>query len=184
MINSSNSLIQDNEIGNNWYGVWSEYSPYLVITENNFSSNRWYALWLDSSDGSNIADNVFIKNWYSIYLYSSGNNIISGNNIYGNEHGPQFVDADNNTFDHNIVKKNEHYGISVGSRSSGNSFTDNDIIENAQNAWDDYGSSWNGNYWSDYIGLKLKILALIGVPYHVPGRLNQWDWHPRMAPVN
>jgi len=183
MVNSSNSLIRDNKISNNWYGVWSEYSPYLVITENNFSSNRWYALWLDSSGESTITDNVFIKNWYSIYLYSSGNNTISGNNIYGNEHGPQFVDADNNTFYHNIVKKNEHYGISVGCRSSGNSFTDNDIIENAQNAWDDYGSSWDGNYWSDYIGLKLKILGFIGVPYHVPGRLNQWDRHPRTAPV-
>jgi len=183
MVNSSDSVIEGNEMDNNWYGLWAEYSHSLAIEQNNFSRNRWYALWLDNSGDSIIENNVFVKNWYSIYLYISGNNMISGNYIRQNEHGPQFVDADNNTFTRNTVEENEHYGISVGCRSSGNVFTDNNIVKNAQNAWDDYGSSWDGNYWSDYIGLKLKILGLIGLPYHVPGGLNQWDRHPRMAPV-
>ncbi|RLF62841.1 MAG: hypothetical protein DRN33_05155 [Thermoplasmata archaeon] len=109
--------------------------------------------------------------------------MITENYIRHNEHGPQFVDADNNTFVRNTVKENEHYGISVGSRSAGNEFTENNIIGNAQNAWDDYGSYWDGNYWSDYIGLKLKLLGFIGLPYHIPGGLNQWDFHPRVAPL-
>ncbi|MEA2054086.1 MAG: C25 family cysteine peptidase, partial [Candidatus Thermoplasmatota archaeon] len=181
MNNSSNVLIQNNTIEKNWYGLWSEYSPALTIRKNNFSSNRWYALWLDGSGKSDIAGNTFIKNWYSIYLYDSSNSNISENKIVKNEHGPQFVNSNSNSFNKNNVEKNEHYGIFVGWRSAGNTFTDNNFIENAQNARDDHGSTWDGNYWSDYIGIKIKILGLIRLPYHIPGRINQWDWHPRMA---
>ena len=101
-----------------------------------------------------------------------------------NEHGPQFVNADDNTFIKNNVEKNEHYGIYVGWRSEGNKIMKNNFIENAQNARDDYGSIWDANYWSDYIGIQWKIFAIIGLPYHIPGRLNQWDWHPQLVPYD
>lgn len=101
-----------------------------------------------------------------------------------NEHGPQFVNADDNTFIKNNVEKNEHYGIYVGWRSEGNKIMKNNFIENAQNARDDYGSIWDANYWSDYIGIQWKIFAIIGLPYHIPGRFNQWDWHPQLVPYD
>ncbi|MCD6299521.1 MAG: right-handed parallel beta-helix repeat-containing protein, partial [Thermoplasmata archaeon] len=184
MTHSPGAIVSGNAVDGNWYGVWSEYSPSLTVEENNFSNNRWYALWMDNSGGSMVSGNTFFMNWYSIYLYSSGNNTVYGNEIRRNEHGPQFVDADDNMFGNNDVERNEHYGISVGKRSSGNSFTNNNIMDNAQNAWDDHGSTWDGNYWSDYIGLKIKLFGLIGLPYHVPGNINQWDMHPRTEPLN
>jgi len=184
MTHSPGAIVSGNAVDGNWYGVWSEYSPSLTVEENNFSNNRWYALWMDNSGGSMVSGNTFFMNWYSIYLYSSGNNTVYGNEIRRNEHGPQFVDADDNMFGNNDVERNEHYGISVGKRSSGNSFTNNNIMDNAQNAWDDHGSTWDGNYWSDYIGLKIKLFGLMGLPYHVPGNINQWDMHPRTEPLN
>jgi len=48
---------------------------------------------------------------------------------------------------------------------------------------DYYGITWDGNYWSDYVGIKIRIPGFIGIPYHIPGRMNQWDTHPRMTPV-
>lgn len=179
---SKDVRIVHNAFDNNWYGVWCEHSPNLNIYKNSFSRNRWYALWLDNSSESMVRNNSFEKNWYSIYFYNSHENSIMGNEIIKNEHGPQFVDADSNTFIKNNVEGNEHYGIYIGWRSERNEIMENNFIGNAQNARDDYGSTWDANYWDDYIGLQWKLLAIIGLPYHIPGGFNQWDWHPQLVP--
>ena len=183
LINNCEGMhIIHNIFDDNWYGVWSENSPNLSIRKNLFYRNRWYSLWLDASGGSNIINNSFERNWYSIYLYNCHENFIARNEFLRNEHGPQFVNADDNIFIRNNVEGNEHYGIYIGWRSEGNRITKNNFIENAQNARDDYGSTWDANYWSDYIGIKWRIFAIIGLPYHIPGRFNQWDWHPQLTP--
>ena len=173
---SPNCIIHDNNFYNNWYGVWAEYSNYLIIRDNNFSSNRWYTVWLDRCDNSIIQNNSFYKNWYSIFLYHTNNCSIEQNKILHNEHGPQFVASCNNILKNNEICFNEHYGIYTGNRSKGNQILNNNIIDNANNARDDDHNKWDKNYWSDYIGLKFKILRKLGIPYHINNLI--FDWHP------
>ena len=182
--NSFNISIQENTIKQNMYGIWSENSHRLEIIRNTFSFNSWYALWLDESHKSNIRNNSFMKNWYDVYLYSTDDSEISGNYISYNQHGPQFVDSSNNAFIHNHIEENEHYGIFIGCRSKNNIFMYNNFIENARNVRDDFGSYWDENYWSDYIGIKIRILERIGIPYKIPGNKKQWDWHPTLEPYD
>ena len=173
-----------NFIGNNveygWYGVWAENCSYMDIENNNFSHNRWYTVWLAYSDGSIVNKNSFYMNWYSVFLYHSNSCLVTQNEIIHNEHGPQIVVSCNNSIENNDIEHNEHYGIYAGNRSFNNRFISNNVIDNAYNARDDGKNIWRDNYWSDYIGLKIKLFALLGVPYHV-GKFN-FDWKPALTP--
>lgn len=173
------TFIGNNTLRHTWYGVWGEHATDTTIRGNNFSYNAWYALWMEGETGS-IAENNFSKNWYSIYLYNSRGFTISENSIFRNIHGPQFVNACGNTVTHNHIAKNEHYGIYFGWRSTENTVSENNFVENAQNARDDAGNRWGGNYWSDYIGLKLPLLFLFHVPYFI--QKCSFDWHPQIVP--
>ncbi|HEC88546.1 MAG TPA: hypothetical protein ENI52_04440 [Thermoplasmata archaeon] len=176
---SCNSEIWGNKIHNNWYGLWSEDAENTHAMNNNFSYNEWYAMWIEGKNG-NISNNSFYCNWYSIYLYNSLNFFIYSNKIKRNIHGPQFVNSSFNSFLNNNVERNEHYGIYFGWRSKENVITKNNFIENAQNARDD-GKNWfNINYWDDYIGLKIKILAYLHLPYYIPKF--SFDWNPQLGP--
>ncbi|KAA0012278.1 MAG: hypothetical protein FE041_03890 [Thermoplasmata archaeon] len=181
-LNSSwlNAEIRENTIKSNWYGIWMEKAS-ASIERNNFSYNQWYALWVEGNDGK-IEENTFFRNWYSIYLYNSQGFEISSNVIISNMHGPQFVNSIRNNIEGNTIKKNEHYGIYFGWRSKDNIITKNNFIENAQNARDDAGNEWQSNYWSDYIGLRIKILWLLHIPYFIPKF--SFDWHPALEPYS
>ncbi len=180
--NSSYSKFDGNSVNDGWYGVWAENCPYMSIQNNNFSHNRWYTVWLAYSDGSNVENNSFYMNWYSIFLYHSNNCIVRENEIVHNEHGPQIVVSCNNIIENNDIEHNEHYGIYAGNRSLNNRFIANNIIDNAYNARDDGKNEWSKNYWSDYIGLRIKLLAVLGFPYHV-GKFN-FDWRPALMPYS
>ncbi len=173
---SPNCIIYNNIFHNNWYGIWAEYSNNLIIRDNNFSSNRWYTVWLDRCDDSIIQNNSFYKNWYSIFLYHTDDCRIEGNQIIHNEHGPQFVASSRNILKNNNICFNEHYGIYTGNRSKDNQILNNNIINNAHNARDDDHNKWDGNYWSDYIGIKYRILWKLGIPYHINNLV--FDCHP------
>ena len=168
--------VYQNTFHNNWYGVWAEYSHFLMVQDNNFSSNRWYTVWLDRCDNSTIEDNFFYKNWYSIFLYHTDDCMVQRNNIVHNEHGPQVVASNRNLLKNNNIFFNEHYGVYTGNMSEDNRIVQNNIVDNAHNARDDGKSLWDGNYWSDYIGLKIGILRFIGFPYRV--KKSNFDWHP------
>ena len=181
-LNSSlNSEIEGNEIHNNWYGVWGEDAENPLILKNNFSYNEWYGVWMEGN-GGNISGNNFYRNWYSIYLYNSVNFFVYSNRIELNMHGPQFVNSSFNSFIKNMVERNEHYGIYFGWRSNSNYITKNNFIENAQNARNDGKNSFNKNYWDDYIGLKIKILAYMHIPYYI--QKLSFDWNPELEPHN
>jgi len=178
--NSSYSKFYGNLFTATWYGIWIEFSDFVEIYDNNFSSNRWYTVWMDGCKDGIIDDNFFYYNWYSIFLYHSDNFLIERNKIIHNEHGPQIVFSCNNKFIRNDVEKNEHYGLYVDNNSENNRFIENNFIDNAFNARDDGRNIWDKNYWSDYIGNKFRILALIGVPKYIP-KLS-FDWHPSTHP--
>ncbi|RLF61583.1 MAG: hypothetical protein DRN37_00750 [Thermoplasmata archaeon] len=171
--------IENNTLHDNWYGVWGEHATDATIRGNTFSYNAWYAVWMEGDSGS-IAENNFSKNWYSIYLYNSHQFNISGNVIFLNIHGPQFVNSTDNVIVHNHMEKNEHYGIYFGWRSTENAISENNFIENSQNARDDAGNQWERNYWSDYLGLKIPLLFLFHFPYFI--QKCSFDWHPKLTP--
>ena len=179
-LNKTNGRIEKNIFMNNWFGVWEEYTNNVDVVKNNFSFNEWYGLWVEGKNGK-IKNNEFYKNWYSIYLYNSRNFTIINNTIFGNMHGLQFVNSSYNFITKNTIKKNEHYGIYFGWRSQFNKIFSNNFIENAMNARDDaITNKWKGNYWDDYIGIKLKILYLLHFPYYIPKF--SFDWHPKISP--
>jgi len=173
--------IENNTIKDIWYGVWGEKACNTSITHNNFSYNHWYAVWMEGQSGL-IQSNTFIHNWYSVYFYNSAHFTLEGNKIRSNIHGPQFVNSSFNIIRENVIERNEHYGIYFGWRSNGNSITGNDFINNAQNARDDGKNAWDGNYWSDYMGLKYRILYLLHIPHYIPSL--SFDWHPAISPQN
>jgi parallel beta-helix repeat protein len=173
--------ITDNSIKNNWYGVWGEYASNTTIADNNFSYNEWYAVWMEGVHG-NIIGNNFSKNWYPIYLYNSHYFSMEENTITLNIHGPQFVNSSFNLIERNVIKSNEHYGAFFGWRSKKNEITHNDFIENANNARDDGSNTWDKNYWSDYIGLKINLFYLMRFPYYI--KQFSFDWHPAKEPYD
>lgn len=173
--------ITDNSIKNNWYGVWGEYASNTTIADNNFSYNEWYAVWMEGMHG-NIIGNNFSKNWYPIYLYNSHYFSMEENTITLNIHGPQFVNSSFNLIERNVIKSNEHYGAFFGWRSKKNEITHNDFIENANNARDDGSNTWDKNYWSDYIGLKINLFYLMRFPYYI--KQFSFDWHPAKEPYD
>ena len=179
-LNKTNGRIEKNIFMNNWFGIWEGYTNNVDVVKNNFSFNEWYGLWVEGKNGK-IKNNEFYKNWYSIYLYNSRNFTIINNTIFGNMHGLQFVNSSYNFITKNTIKKNEHYGIYFGWRSQFNKIFSNNFIENAMNARDDaITNKWKGNYWDDYIGIKLKILYLLHFPYYIPKF--SFDWHPKISP--
>ncbi len=178
---SSDANIINNTFCNNWYGVWGEKAENVSISYNNFSYNHWYAIWMEGKRGS-IDNNYFIHNWYSVYFYNSIHFSLEKNVIKINIHGPQFVNSSFNMVEKNVFQHNEHYGIYFGWRSNGNSITRNDFIENAQNARDDGKNTWNENYWSNYIGVKMRIFYFLHFPCYIPSF--SFDWHPMLTPQN
>jgi len=173
--------IDNNTLYNLWYGVWGERCSDAIIIHNNFSYNHWYAVWMEGSNGI-ICCNNFIHNWYSVYFYNSNGFSLRDNFILLNIHGPQFVNSSSNEVEGNVMERNEHYGIYFGWRSKNNTVTHNDFINNAQNARDDGHNKWDENYWSDYIGVKIKIFYFLHFPYYIQSL--SFDWHPLPAPQN
>ena len=177
---TKHSVILDNNIKNNWYGIWGECMLNVTIKNNNFSYNKWYAVWMEGIHGD-IAGNNFSKNWYSIYFYNSNYFSTQENIITFNVHGPQFVNSSFNLIKRNTIKNNEHYGIFFGWRSTKNEITYNNFIENTYNARDDGGNTWDNNYWSNYIGVKIKIFYLLHFPYRF--KQSSFDRHPAQEPL-
>jgi len=154
-----------------------------IVTNNLCKGNTWgisigtYA-WDNKVTKNDCMGNSMggiILHDYSMY------NEIKGNDCHENENGILLInDAMYNKIEDNLCKNNR-YGISVGASGYNNEITENDIIENwgigivlwdypwgniiyhnniidnAQQAWDDnpWSNNWNENYWSDYPGTDI-----------------------------
>ena len=84
------------------------------------------------------------------------------------------------------------YGIYIESPSSDNSIYHNNLIDNTQNAYDDYSNTWyneilqQGNYWNDFDepsegAYDIDSDGIADSPYNIPGGNNQ-DRYPLMVP--
>ncbi len=177
-IEGENWVINENDIINNWYGIWAEKPENFHITKNNFSYTQWYGIWIEGGRNGFIESNNISGNCYPIYLYKTSDTKISKNFISKNMEGVQFLNSKNNSFEENFLERNQRYGLYLGGGCRGNMIIRNTFVDNIPNARDESINIWNENYWSDYIGLKIKILWVLGIPYYIPKF--SFDWNPRI----
>ena len=156
-VRSSNNHITDNNINNNYHGIFLWHSDniisgnnvcnnkvagiYLDRSSNNFisgntvSNNRNNGIHLDSSSNHNfISDNAVINNDYGIYLHdSSNNNTITGNDARNNNYSIGLAYSNNNIIRGNTACDNGQ-GINIAS-SCNNFITGNNVFNNPLGIW-------------------------------------------------
>ena len=159
------------------------------ISISNFTiRNGSYGITLFSSNGSTIHNNIVKNNKYDgIWLDLSNDNIICNNIFQGNKYnGVLLIESNDNKVEKNIIRNNG-IGVNVG-YSTNNVISHNDFINNKVNAYFiSSDTSWNGNYWDDWIGAKLKLLScfpkiIIGKSIEKGKIAINFDRHPSVQP--
>jgi len=157
---SNDSLISNNVIVNNQYGVWLSYSNNNTISGNVVAISDVYGVRLYQSENNTLVHNYVEDNEYGIYVYaSSEGNVIRYNNLSGNSFGLYFGLSDGNLGEGNTVVDST---FAITLRQSGrnfifhNNFVSNrfqvNLLDAFANVWDD-GYPSGGNYWGDYCGV-------------------------------
>jgi parallel beta-helix repeat protein len=150
------------------------------------SSENSYGIYLQQSSGNTIQDNECLKNWVGVLIYNSNNNIVNNNLVEDCEKGVSLYNADSNTLLGNSISKG-WYGIRLYSSNYNQIFHNNlientyqaDSIESIQNNWN---SSFEGNFWSDYTGNDIDRDGIGDFPYIiVNGSLIVLDYHPLLG---
>ena len=100
-------------------------SNFNTLINNNLLEN-YGGIWLDSSSNNSITyNNISSNNWLGICLSSSSNNNITNNNIYSNNEGGIWLDSSSsNSVTYNNISSNNWFGICLG-LSSNNKITNN-----------------------------------------------------------
>ena len=127
-----------------------------------------------------ISDNIIKENGNVGMFLDTDNSTIIGNFISDNPAGV-ILDSYNSTAFKNSISMSSIDGIYIFPSSNDNQLYHNNFIENTCNANDQGSNIWyyegEGNYWDNWIGLKLKILRF--PPYRISGTLfSNIDWYP------
>ena len=152
----------------------------ITITENKMINN-YDGVRLHSSSGNEISNNTFIDNTYGVSFYSSTNNVISSNTFIDNDYGISSYSSTNNLIFRNTLINNT-YGMHLTLYSNDNVIYNNNfdnvhqVLSDAANFWN---YSYEGNFWSDYIGHDLNEDGIGDNPY-ILDQSNQ-DNHPLMG---
>lgn len=134
---SSNNIIKDNLIFDNYDGILMDNTDNNIIRDNIIFDNWDRNVRIEFSDTCEISSNYVGKSTYGIYLWSASENVIF-----------------NNVVDHC------GWGISIGDSSWNNLLFRNTLFcntnsngfdESGHNQWDN-GIEPGGNFWSDYVG--------------------------------
>ena len=195
--------ISNNNASNNDCGIYLYYSSSNTLTNNNANSNNWRGIHLSLSNNntlrSNTASNndiIYIEtavvgNSYNsgICLYFSSNNTLTNNSANSNNYnsGIHLGFSNNNTLKSNAASNN-YYGIYMFVSGNNNTLYHNNLIDNSQNAYNYYGihqcNQWNssteGNYYSDYIGCDNDTNGIGDTPHPIPS--DSIDYFPLMQP--
>jgi len=205
--NTKNSILGNNIVKSNYYGIYIMNSSGNEIESNNIENNKWAGIHLELSFNNIINNNIIENNRYEgIDLEDSSNNKIENNRIKENKKYGIFISGSNNIVVNNIIKNNWH-GITIGSFSNNNTIKSNNIednnygvslwssnnliyynnflnnhyqakVFNSRNIWDD---RHKGNYWSDYKGKDSNNDGIGDVPYII-NKYNV-DHYPLMKPI-
>ncbi len=157
-------IIFNNNVSNNMYGIWLNYSSNNTIASNialnnhigirfyhsrnntiirNNVSNNGVGIFLSHSSNSIIINNTVLNNSDGIHLDKSNNNTIIQSIVNSNNnHGIQLEYSSNNIIINNVINSNNWYGIDLD-ESSNNTITNNTVNSNNWRGIDLYGSSNN-----------------------------------------
>ncbi|MFW6121073.1 MAG: right-handed parallel beta-helix repeat-containing protein [Petrotogales bacterium] len=180
LYHSNNNTIFGNNINlNNNCGLGLYDSNNNVISDNNISNNN-FGLGLHSSNNI-IKDNIITSNNMIGLIVEGNSNTISSNNISNNEFGIYLDSSNHNNITKNNIKNNEIFGLLLSSANNNiielNNFIGNKIQAFFVFSW---RNNWDGNYWNNWIGLKLPIpfkviFGFIGINF---------DWNPAREPYD
>jgi parallel beta-helix repeat protein/VCBS repeat-containing protein len=166
----NNNTISNNQAWNNtWHGIYWTAGQNNEISNNTASGNQQYGIYL--ADGNNVLDNNTVR--YNtnggFYVQSSGNNI-TRNTVSDNPGDGMYMMGSSNTVRVNEIANNSGYGLYLTGANI-NTIYHNNIVNNANQAYDDSTNNWNatypicGNYWGDYSGVD----TLYGPLQNKPG---------------
>jgi parallel beta-helix repeat protein len=132
LFQSSDDVIQNNQISDNRYGLYLFQSSNNIIENNNVSGNSNYGIWLDESSENDVQNNSVSDNfWRGITLYASLDNTILNNTISDSLYGLHMSLSEYNNISLNRIYSNGNYGIYLQTLSNYNNITKNNISENS-----------------------------------------------------
>ncbi len=164
-IRSDNNSVKNNNVSNNYYGIYLINADNNTISGNIADSNAYDGIILSHSNHNTVDNNIASSNSYGIQLSDdSYYNTVSNNIATFNLNAGFFIGYGyENTLNNNTAKSNA-YGIFIFSGGR-NKIYHNNFIDNSQynvddrsgiaNIWDD-GYPSGGNYWSDYGGIDFN----------------------------
>ena len=198
LVSANDCTIFNNIVVDNRWGISASRSCENKIADNELSNNFIGIVIIFSSSNNSITNNILSLNSGGFYLQSSSNyNTISFNTITSNNDGIGMHDCNGNWIINNEISNSSTIGFRAV-KSDNNKIYHNNLINNANQAYDDGTNSWDngypsgGNYWSDYIGVDLyhglnqNIPGRDGIgdiPYNIAGGAGALDKYPLMIPT-
>jgi nitrous oxidase accessory protein len=192
LITTSKVTITGNTIRNNVYaGIRIQTSTYNIISFNQIEDNGGPGIDLAlGSSYNSILNNTITGNGEEGILLqglASTENTIEGNIINDNNIGIRFNSAGSNPVKWNNIQGNAMEGLLIQA-SSENTIEQNNFIDNRRQATFKLFASrntWDANYWSNWIGLKLSAPLFQKFPKAIVGGLRiNFDRNPAAVPYN
>ncbi|MFZ1753864.1 MAG: nitrous oxide reductase family maturation protein NosD [Caldilineaceae bacterium] len=161
MMYTDGMTIEDNFMLGNSVGAYLMYSKNVLIQRNTFQQNRGpsgYGTALKDMDGVTVQDNYYLDNRVGLFFDNSPGNVdishpIERNVLAFNDIGVLMMPA----IKRNILRENtfldnlEQVGVKGGGSNPGDELG---------------GNSWDGNYWSDYVGYDATGEGVGDIAYH------------------
>ncbi len=181
---SSDCIVKNSVIQNNRYGIHYMYSPHNVVVTNLLDHNS-VGVYVMYSHQVTLEDNQFMANrgpsGYGIGVKESDLFRVLKNRFVGNRVGlhvdnspltPPSRPEDRAMFEENDLRMND-IGVEFIGTGQGTFFHHNDFVDNWQQV--SYRGArvhyadWDGNYWSDYIGIDPDRDGVGQPPYQTMG---------------
>lgn len=132
LLDSSSNNIKGNNIENNPYGIFSEFSDSNVISDNHITESDYAGIMLRYwSESNEIYRNIIEDNGYGLHLlYSSGNDIFE-NQIKNNYFYGAYIDnSQNNNIMLNEITGNPYAGLALYFAANNNWVMSNNLTGN------------------------------------------------------
>ncbi|MHA1519637.1 MAG: right-handed parallel beta-helix repeat-containing protein [Promethearchaeota archaeon] len=166
----TNVNITNNDLHDNYGGLYMVSSNNNTLSENNVSSNDFYGFSLYSSSNITLSGNIANDNGDAgIYLSNLNTSVLFGNDVSHNDHGIYITDSKLMNLSGNTVIFNNNYGISLWYSSNNTLYKNNASFNNKVGIYY-YSSSNNTVYFNDIAGNSL--IQAYDEQFSID---NQWD---------
>ncbi|MCX8150191.1 MAG: right-handed parallel beta-helix repeat-containing protein [Candidatus Bathyarchaeota archaeon] len=188
LVSTSDSLVINNEVVDNEYGIYLRDCVNNKIVKNSFTGNSQSSIYLKFSDNNIVSENQITNGFVGLCVENCTGNNFSRNTITCNYTGVEFSGSSNNQLLENRIEGNGRAGIiltylSNNNLIAGNNVTDNGFVtvdlNNAQgntftcNNFKITIEIRNGFYLAHQI-LDIYANVLVTSPFMVPSH-NIWD---------